>query len=103
MMVAQASHQHEEAGSCSVPNASELEASTSLQLHSDLRHCWDLQAGKAVEVRSWVLWEAEGLLLLNMKGTRWCGNIQREHRSNGIFYVVDMQVTSLTSAFSDCL
>ena len=52
-----------------------------------------MQVGKAVGVRSWVLWEAEGLLLLNMKGTRWCGNIQREHQSNGVFYVIDLHVS----------
>ena len=32
------------------------------------------------------------LLLLNMAGNRWCGNIEREHRSNGIFYVADLAV-----------
>ena len=52
-----------------------------------------MQAGKAVGVRSWVHWEAEGLLLLNVKGTRWCGNVQREHRSNGVFYVIDLHVS----------
>ncbi|KAK9866309.1 hypothetical protein WJX84_009713 [Apatococcus fuscideae] len=48
-------------------------------------------AGKAVGVRSWAYWDTEGLLLLNMRGTRWCGNVQREHRSNGVFYVADLQ------------
>ncbi|KAK9831167.1 hypothetical protein WJX74_005824 [Apatococcus lobatus] len=51
------------------------------------------QAGGLVGVRSWVVWQAEGLLLFNMKGTRWCGNVQREHRSNGIFFVIDLQAS----------
>jgi len=37
-------------------------------------------------------WPEAGLLLLNMRSNRWCGNIGRAHKSNGIFYVVDIQV-----------
>ncbi|KAK9914765.1 hypothetical protein WJX75_000253 [Coccomyxa subellipsoidea] len=43
------------------------------------------------EVRSWVEWPEAGLLLLNMKHNRWCGNIGRAHRSNGTFYVISLQ------------
>ncbi len=42
-------------------------------------------------VRSWVDWPEAGLLLLNMRGNRWCGNIGRAHKSNGVFYVIDLQ------------
>ncbi len=45
------------------------------------------------QVRSWVDWPEAGLLLLNMRGNRWCGNVGRVHKSNGIFYVVDLQAS----------
>ena len=32
------------------------------------------------------------MLLLSMAGNRWCANIGRPHKSNGIFYVIDLQV-----------
>ena len=51
-----------------------------------------VQGGVQGHVRSWVDWPEAGLLLLNMRGNRWCGNIGRPHKSNGIFYVVDLQV-----------
>ena len=42
-------------------------------------------------MRSWVATPPEtGLLLLNMRDNRWCGNVGRPHRSNGVFYVVDL-------------
>jgi hypothetical protein len=41
-------------------------------------------------VRSWAPLGA-GALLLNLRGNRFCGNVGREHRSNGVFYVVDLQ------------
>jgi hypothetical protein len=43
-------------------------------------------------VRSWLLSEEMGVLILNMRDNRYCGNVGRQHKSNGIFYVVDMQV-----------
>ncbi|CAL8468734.1 g8274 [Coccomyxa elongata] len=49
------------------------------------------QGGVQGAVRSWVEWPEAGLLLLNMRHNRWCGNIGRAHRSNGIFYVVSLQ------------
>jgi hypothetical protein len=46
--------------------------------------------GGRAAVRSWVPLGA-GALLLNLRGNRFCGNVGREHRSNGVFYVVDLQ------------
>jgi len=40
-------------------------------------------------VRSWAAVGAD-VLLLSMRGSRWCGNVARHHRSNGIYYVVDL-------------
>lgn len=53
-----------------------------------------MQGGVQGQVRSWVDWPEAGLLLLNMRGNRWCGNVGRAHKSNGIFYVVDLQACS---------
>ena len=52
-----------------------------------------MQGGVQGQVRSWVDWPGAGLLLLNMRGNRWCGNVGRAHKSNGIFYVVDLQAS----------
>ena len=49
------------------------------------------------QVRSWVDWPEAGLLLLNMRGNRWCGNVGRAHKSNGIFYVVDLQARHVST------
>jgi hypothetical protein len=56
-------------------------------------------------VRSWILWDDAGVLLLNMKGNRFCGNINRQHKSNGIFYVVDfkVQAEALSQVFNPLL
>ncbi len=45
-------------------------------------------------MRSWVEWPEAGLLLLNMRANRWCGNIDRAHKSNSIYFVVDLEVSS---------
>eukprot|EP00884_Botryococcus_braunii_P017269 jgi/Botrbrau1/4225/Bobra.0044s0022.2 len=50
------------------------------------------EGGMQGTVRSWILWDDAGVLLLNMKGNRFCGHINRQHKSNGIFYVVDFKV-----------
>lgn len=42
-------------------------------------------------VRSWVSLDGGSLLLFNMRDNRYCGNVARAHRSNGVFYVVDLQ------------
>lgn len=54
-----------------------------------------LQGREQGRIRSWVEWPEAGLLLLNIKDNRWCGNIGRAHKSNGIYYVVDLQVCAL--------
>lgn len=42
-------------------------------------------------MRSWaLLGEDRSGVLLNVKGRRFCGNVEREHKSNGVFLVVDM-------------
>lgn len=45
------------------------------------------QGGSRGHVRSWVHLADAGVLMLNMRGNRWCGNIGAEHKSNGVFYV----------------
>ena len=43
-------------------------------------------------IRSWVALDPHcGIILYNIKGSRYCGNIGRHHKSNGVFYVVDLQ------------
>lgn len=49
----------------------------------------DVSLGRRASIRSWVALES-GVLLYNIRGSRYCGNIGREHRSNGVFYVVDV-------------
>lgn len=48
-----------------------------------------VQDGTRGEVRSWAAMGAD-VLLMSMRGSRWCGNVGRHHRSNGIYYVVDL-------------
>lgn len=42
-------------------------------------------------IRSWVLFQEASVMLYNIKDYRWCGNIQRHHKSNGVYFVVDLQ------------
>jgi DNA-directed primase/polymerase protein len=49
------------------------------------------RGGRPGSIRSWVVLDPGDTILYNIKGNRWCGNVEREHRSNGVFYVVDMQ------------
>ena len=49
------------------------------------------QGGTAGHVRSWIWLPVEMVLLLNIGGNRFCGNIGRQHKSNGIYYIVDLQ------------
>ena len=46
-------------------------------------------------MRSWLLLEGTGALLLSMAGNRFCAHIGRPHKSNGIFYVIDLTVGAL--------
>jgi hypothetical protein len=44
-----------------------------------------LQGGVQGEVRSWLC--LPGSVVYNMKNNRWCSNVERAHKSNGIYYV----------------
>jgi hypothetical protein len=46
---------------------------------------FSLQGGAQGEVRSWL--HLPGSVVYNMKNNRWCGNVERQHKSNGIYYV----------------
>ncbi|EFN56160.1 hypothetical protein CHLNCDRAFT_51806 [Chlorella variabilis] len=48
------------------------------------------EGGSQGRVRSWVELEP-GLLLFNMRDNRYCGNVGRQHKSNGVFYVADLK------------
>jgi hypothetical protein len=49
-------------------------------------------SGPRGSIRSWVALDNDcGIILYNIKGSRYCGNIGRHHKSNGVFYVVDLQ------------
>lgn len=49
------------------------------------------QGGVQGSIRSWVVWDDIGVFLYNIKDNRWCGNIARAHKSNGIYLIVDLQ------------
>jgi len=51
-----------------------------------------MQGGSQGSIRSWVWWQENSLLILNISGNRFCANIGRQHKSNGIYMVVDLQV-----------
>jgi hypothetical protein len=40
-------------------------------------------------VRNWAALPDSPCVLFNIKGNRWCGNVDGPHKSNGIFFVVD--------------
>ncbi|CAG5125597.1 unnamed protein product [Candidula unifasciata] len=42
-------------------------------------------------VRHWMCFRSSDSLLYDISGCRWCGNVQREHRSNNIMYIVDLR------------
>lgn len=42
-------------------------------------------------IRSWSFLSEGPIMLYNIAGCRYCTHINREHRSNGIFYVVDLR------------
>lgn len=41
--------------------------------------------GAQAGIRNWLL-QPPSCVVFNVKGSRWCGNVGRAHRSNGIFY-----------------
>lgn len=49
------------------------------------------EGGTQGQIRSWVELDGGAVRLYNIKGNRYCGNIGRQHRSNGIFIVVDLE------------
>lgn len=49
------------------------------------------QGGVQGCIRSWVHWDDIGAMLYNIKDNRWCGNINRAHKSNGIYIIADLQ------------
>lgn len=48
------------------------------------------QTGAVGAVRSWVHFEDAAVMLYNIRDYRWCGNIGRHHKSNGIYFVCDL-------------
>lgn len=46
---------------------------------------------RTVGIRSWTAMDNESILIYNPTGCRYCNNIEREHKSNGIFIVVDIR------------
>jgi hypothetical protein len=49
-------------------------------------------SGPRGSIRSWVALDNEcGIMLYNVKGSRYCGNVARHHKSNGVFFIVDLQ------------
>lgn len=50
-----------------------------------------MQGGVPGSIRSWVHWDDISVILYNIKDNRWCGNIDRAHKSNGIYVIADMQ------------
>ncbi|CAL1534453.1 unnamed protein product [Lymnaea stagnalis] len=47
--------------------------------------------GRHGMVRHWTYFTTREILIYDIAGYRWCGNVQREHRSNNIMYVVDLR------------
>lgn len=50
----------------------------------------DLGSARNIGIRSWVSMDNGSILIYNPTGYRYCNNIGREHKSNGVFIVVDM-------------
>ncbi|BFZ06279.1 hypothetical protein BsWGS_09318 [Bradybaena similaris] len=42
-------------------------------------------------VRHWLYFRSSESLLYEITGCRWCRNVQREHRSNNVMYIVDLR------------
>jgi len=49
------------------------------------------KSAESVGIRSWVQLDQGSVVLYNISGCRFCGNIGREHKSNGIFILVDLR------------
>ena len=46
-------------------------------------------------IRRWLLYDQSQLLIYLIDGNRWCGNIQREHKSNHVYYIADLKFQNL--------
>ena len=53
-----------------------------------------LQGGVQGRVRSWAD-SQQGQVMLSMQHNRWCGNIGRAHRSNGIYIIGEQQASCI--------
>jgi len=42
-------------------------------------------------IRRWIYYEESQMIIYDIGDNRWCGNIQREHKSNHIYYVADLK------------
>lgn len=49
------------------------------------------EGGIQGRIRSWAFLDTGNVILYNIKGNRFCGNINRHHKSNSIYFVVDLQ------------
>ena len=45
-------------------------------------------SGRNATIRSWAS-VGDSVLIFNLAGYRYCGSVEREHKSNGVFFVVD--------------
>lgn len=50
----------------------------------------DKGATRNIDIRSWVSMDNGSIFVYNLSGYRYCNNIGREHKSNGVFIVVDL-------------
>ncbi|XP_005100740.2 uncharacterized protein LOC101846888 [Aplysia californica] len=48
-------------------------------------------AGRRGVIRHWTYFPGSDSLIYDIAGSRWCGNVGREHRSNNVMYVVDLR------------
>lgn len=62
-----------------------------LLLLLSVQHMHGMQGGVQGSIRSWVCWDDIDAILYNIKDNRWCGNINRAHKSNGIYIIADLQ------------
>lgn len=54
------------------------------------RLCHDKATDIRGRVRNWVLFVDSGMLLVNMTDWRFCAHVGRHHKSNGIYFLVDL-------------
>ncbi|KAL6749878.1 hypothetical protein V8C86DRAFT_931599 [Haematococcus lacustris] len=78
----------------------DLDAFMQLAIHADQSHGLAASAPgcppapRERNVRSWSYTRdlpAAHSMLYNVQGSRWCGAVERQHRSNGVYYVADLK------------